>query len=101
MNRFHAMLLSGVVFAMPAMALAAPKVAFYRDAPVKSIQAGQTELDVQSILGNPGSTRHVAGETHYYYRVEDSFGERAVLDVAFDGGGNVVRKGELRAEGGA
>jgi outer membrane protein assembly factor BamE (lipoprotein component of BamABCDE complex) len=83
---------------MPVMALAAPSIAFYRDGPVKSIQAGQSEQDVQALMGNPMSTRNVAGETHYYYRVEDNFGVRSTLDVAFDGDGYVIRKGELRMQ---
>jgi outer membrane protein assembly factor BamE (lipoprotein component of BamABCDE complex) len=96
MKRLHSMLITGVVLALPAVAFASPTIAFYRDGPVKAIQAGQTEQDVQSLMGNPMSTRNVAGETHYYYRVEDNFGERSTLDVAFDGDGYVIRKGELR-----
>ena len=96
MKRIQTMLVSAVVLALPVAALAMPKVAYYRDGPVRAIHAGQTEQDVQSRLGNPMSTRHVAGETHYYYPVEDNFGERAILDVAFDGDGYVIRKGELR-----
>ena len=57
MNRIHTMLLSAAVLALPVSALATPTIAFYRDGPVRSIQAGQTEDDVQSRLGNPMSTR--------------------------------------------
>jgi hypothetical protein len=96
MKRIHTMLLAGAVLALPLSTLAAPSIAYSRDGPVRSIEAGQTQDDVKSRLGNPMSTRDLAGETHYYYAVEDNFGERAVLDVAFDGGGFVIRKGELR-----
>jgi outer membrane protein assembly factor BamE (lipoprotein component of BamABCDE complex) len=95
MKRIHTMLLSGVVLALPAVALASPTIAFYRDGPVRAIQPGQTKDDVRSEMGRPNSMRHVAGETHYYYKVEDNFGQHALLDVAFDGDGYVIRKGEL------
>ena len=101
MTRIQAVLLAGVAMSLPMVSVAAAKIAFDRDAPVKSIEAGQTKQDVRSLMGNPSSTRHVAGETHYYYRVEDHWGERAWLDVAFDAGGHVLTKGELRVEDGA
>ncbi len=84
------------MLALPAVALAAPTIAYYRQGPVNRIEAGQTKDDVRSAMGSPYSTRRLDGETHYYYRVEDSFGERSTLDVAFDGDGYVIRKGELR-----
>jgi outer membrane protein assembly factor BamE (lipoprotein component of BamABCDE complex) len=96
MNRFNVVLLSGAILASPLLAQAAPHIAFYRDGPVRSIQPGQTKEDVRSEVGRPNSVRHMDGETHYYYSVEDNFGERATLDVAFDGDGYVVRKGEIR-----
>jgi outer membrane protein assembly factor BamE (lipoprotein component of BamABCDE complex) len=96
MKRIHTMLVSAAILAVPVAALATPTIAFYRDGPVRHIEAGQTEQDVQSRMGTPMSTRQISGETHYYYRVEDNFGERATLDVAFDRDGYVIRKGELR-----
>lgn len=97
MKRIHTMLMSAAVLALPVAALATPTISFERDGLVRSIQPGvTTEEDVQSRLGTPMSTRHISGETHYYYKVEDHFGERATLDVAFDGYGYVIRKGELR-----
>ncbi|HLX24192.1 MAG TPA: outer membrane protein assembly factor BamE [Usitatibacter sp.] len=96
MKRIPALILAGAALSLSAASFAAPKIAFYRDGPVKAITAGQTEDDVRSVMGSPYSTRNVAGETHYYYRVEDNFGTPAWLDVAFDPGGYVIRKGELR-----
>jgi outer membrane protein assembly factor BamE (lipoprotein component of BamABCDE complex) len=101
MKRISTMLLTGAALALPVMAVAAPKIAYYRDTPVKSIYAGETQDDVRSALGSPASTREVSGTTHYYYRVEDNFGERSWLDVAFDPNGLVVTKGELRMDGGS
>ena len=98
MKRIHTIVLSGVVLALPLAALAAPAIAFYRDGPVKSIYAGESEQDVRSAMGRPVSVRHIDGEKHLYYKVEDSFGERSWLDVALDGNGNVVTKGELRMD---
>ena len=97
MKRIPTMLLSVALLALPMASFAAPHIAYARDGLVRSIQPGvTTEDDVQSRLGKPMSTRTISGETHYYYAVEDNFGESAVLDVAFDGNGYVIRKGELR-----
>ena len=100
MKRINTMILSGVVLALPVMAIAAPTIAFSRDAQVKSITAGQSEEDVRSEMGKPYSVRHMSGEKHLYYKVEDSFGQASWLDVALDGNGYVVRKGELQMQSG-
>jgi outer membrane protein assembly factor BamE (lipoprotein component of BamABCDE complex) len=88
--------LAAAALSLSVTAIAAPKIAFYRDGPVKSIYMGETQDDVRSTMGNPVSTKDVAGESHYYYKVEDAFGSPSWLDVAFDSNGNVIRKGELR-----
>ncbi len=96
MKRIHAVLLAGVALSLPLATSAAPSIAFYRQGPVNRIEAGQTKDDVRSEMGRPKHVRDVAGESHYYYPVEDAFGEHAVLDVAFDANGYVIRKGEQR-----
>jgi outer membrane protein assembly factor BamE (lipoprotein component of BamABCDE complex) len=90
-------MLSGIALSLSLAASAAPTIAFNRQGPVDRIEPGvTTKDDVRAEFGRPMSVHHVANETHYYYKVEDRMGERALLDVTFDENGYVIRKGEQR-----
>jgi hypothetical protein len=68
------------------------------DGRFSGIHSGLTQDEVRRVVGDPGSVSSApdSGETHWIYTFVDTWGQRAVYDVAFDAGGHVERTSSLR-----
>jgi outer membrane protein assembly factor BamE (lipoprotein component of BamABCDE complex) len=62
----------------------------------RPIHEGLTAEQVAGMVGKPTSVEMHEGKQHWIYNYIDTWGDKAIYDVAFDTGGRVERTSTLR-----
>jgi outer membrane protein assembly factor BamE (lipoprotein component of BamABCDE complex) len=62
----------------------------------RPIHEGLAAEQVTDMVGKPTAVEMRGGEKHWIYTYTDSWGNKAIYDVAFDAGGHVERTSSMR-----